>query len=241
MGVILREVAHPQQTVQDAGGLAAVQKARLEVAHRQLAIGVAAGPEQLAVAGAVHRLDAHVAALDLEGEHVLPELVPVTGGPPQLGVIYLGRLDLRVAALGAHLARQRHERVEDARAGGQPEGRSRRDVREGEQPQLAPQLAMIARLGLLDPLEVLFQLRLGEEGGPVDPREHRARRVAAPVGARDRAQLEGSDRLRARGVRAAAQIGERTVGVERDRSQRVRWAGIAHEIVDQLDLVVLAL
>ena len=40
--VVLGEVAHAQQPVQHAGGLVAVQQARLEVAHRQVAVGVAA-------------------------------------------------------------------------------------------------------------------------------------------------------------------------------------------------------
>ena len=67
-------------------------------------------------------------------------------------------------------------------------------------------------------------------------------RVPAPVRARHRLQLERSDGLRARGVRAAAQVGERAVGVQRYRLQgarRVRVLGRRDEVVDQLDLVVL--
>jgi hypothetical protein len=41
------------------------------------------------------------------------------------------------------------------------------------EPQLLAELAVVARAGLLHPVEVLVQLLLGEERGPVDPLEHR--------------------------------------------------------------------
>ena len=65
--------------------------------------------------------------------------------------------------------------------------------------------------------------------------------VPAPVGAGDRVELEGADRCGGGGVRAAAEVGERPVGVQRDGLQRVLVVGCADEVVDQLDLVVLAL
>ena len=82
-------------------------------------------------------------------------------------------------------------------------------------------------------LEVL----LGVEGGPVDAREHLAVGVAAPVRAGDRQQLERLDALGRRRVRAAAEVGEAVVGVERDG----RDALALHQVLDQLDLVVLLL
>ena len=96
---------------------------------------------------------------------------------------------------------------------------------------------MVARAGLLEPLQVLLQLLLGVEGGAVDAREHLPRGVAAPVRARDAEQLERLDALGGGRVRAAAEVGERAVGVERDRLDPV----VAHEVLDQLDLVVLPL
>ncbi len=76
---------------------------------------------------------------------------------------------------------------------------------------------MIARLRLLDPLQVLLQIRLGEERSAVDTREHRPGRVTAPVGARDRLQLERADAAGARRVRPAAEVGERAIRVQRHR------------------------
>ena len=96
---------------------------------------------------------------------------------------------------------------------------------------------MVARPRLLELLEERVELGLLEEGRPVDPREHLAVGVAAPVCARDRLQLDRADALRARRVRPAAQVGEGAVGVERDGVDAV----VLHQILDELDLVVLAL
>ena len=100
---------------------------------------------------------------------------------------------------------------------------------------------MIAGLGLLDALQVLGELALGEEGRSVDACEHRARGVPPPVGACDRLQLERAHALGARRVGPATEVGERPVGVQRHASQRSCRVARRHEVVDQLDLVVLSL
>ena len=61
--------------------------------------------------------------------------------------------------------------------------------------------------------------------------------VAAPVGAGDAGELERLDPLGGGRVRAAAEVGERAVAVERDRLHAL----VAHQVLDQLDLVGLAL
>ncbi len=105
------------------------------------------------------------------------------------------------------------------------------------QPELAAELAVVARPRLLEALELRGQLLLGEERGAVDAREHRPGRVAAPVGAGDGLQLDRADGGGARGVRSAAQVGERAVAVERHGVDPLRF----DEVLDQLDLVVLLL
>ena len=96
---------------------------------------------------------------------------------------------------------------------------------------------MVARLRLLDPLQVRLEVLLREEGGAVDAGQHLAALVAAPVGAGERAQLDRLDPAGRGTVRAAAEVLEGPVAVERDRLD----AFVADKILDQLDLVVLAL
>ncbi len=103
--------------------------------------------------------------------------------------------------------------------------------------QLAAELAVVAGARLLELLEVLVEVLLREEGRAVDAGEHRAVGVAPPVRAGGRQQLERLDPLGARPVRAAAQVGERAVAVERDGLDSL----VLHEVLDQLDLVVLVL
>ena len=91
---------------------------------------------------------------------------------------------------------------------------------------------MVARARLLEPLEVRVEVGLGVEGGSVDPRELGVLLVAAPVRAREARELDRLDRRRVLEVRAAAEIGERTLRVQRDRA-----LGAASE----LDLVGLRL
>ncbi len=87
-------------------------------------------------------------------------------------------------------------------------------------------------LGLL--LEILVQLRLGGEGHAVDPLEHLAVGVAAPIRAAGLGQLEAVVLHAAGGVQVGtgAQVGELALGVEGDDR-------ILGQIVDELDLIGL--
>ena len=96
---------------------------------------------------------------------------------------------------------------------------------------------MVAGAGLLEPLEVRVEVGLGVERRPVDAREHLALRVAAPVRARHGEQLERLDPPGVRGVRAAAQVGEGPVRVQRDGVDAL----VADQVLDQLHLVGLVL
>ncbi len=216
VGVVLGEVADAEQAVQRAAELVAVEQPGLGVADRQVPVRPLLALEELRVARAVHGLERHLRALGLREEHVLAVLAPVPRGPPELRVVELRGLDLLVAPRVPHLAAELHELVEHRGATRQPERGALGDLVEGEQPELRAEAAVVAGLGLLEALEVLRELRLGEERRPVDAREHRAARVPAPVGARDGLELEGLDALRRRRVRAPAEVRERAVRVERD-------------------------
>ena len=93
---------------------------------------------------------------------------------------------------------------------------------------------MVALLRLLDVVQVLVEVLLREERSAVDAREHRAGRIAAPVRAGHVRELEGLDRRRVLQMRAAAEVAEVVLRIDRQRL-------VGRQVVDQLDLVCLVL
>ncbi len=170
--VVLGDVANAQQPVEDAAGLVAVHEARLGVAHGQVAIGAPLVLVDLDMRRAVHRLQAHRASIGVGEVHVVLVLLPVPGLVPELDVVEDRSFHLLVAAREVLGAPQLGELVEDRHAGRLPERAAGRELGEHEQLQLAPELAVIARLGELDLLEAGLQLLGGEVSGAVDPGEH---------------------------------------------------------------------
>ncbi len=122
----------------------------------------------------------------------------------------VARLDVALPAVVLHDPADRPAlRVEDRE--------TRADlVREREQVELDAELAVVAPLGLLEPVEVLLQRLVALPRGAVDALEHRALLVAPPVRARDLRQLERTELAGRRDVRAAAQVdvGHAAVGVQ---------------------------
>ena len=96
---------------------------------------------------------------------------------------------------------------------------------------------MVVGAGPLEHLLERLQVLVGEEGRSIHAREHLAVGVPAPVRTGHRLELERLDPLRAGGVRAAAQVGERAVGIERDGGR----AFVLDQVFDQLHLVRLLL
>ena len=105
-------------------------------------------------------------------------------------------------------------------------------VVEMEEIELRPDAAVVARAGLLEPLEVLVEVVLRVERRAVDPGQLRVLLVAAPVRAGEARQLQRLDRRCVLEVRPAAEVGELALRVERDGA-----VGLAGE----LDLVRLSL
>ncbi len=194
MRIVLRERAHPHQAVQRTRRLEAVHLAEFRDLERQVAIRLQAVLEDLHVAGAVHRLDgvdALVIGAMLRQEHHVAVFLHVAGGDPELRVHELRRVHLDIAGFGLAPANVILERLEQGPALVMPEHRAGRLFLEVEQVHLAPELAVVALLGLFDLLEIGVELVLLGEGGAVDAREHLAIGIAAPIGARDLHQLEG--------------------------------------------------
>ena len=89
--------------------------------------------------------------------------------------------------------------------------------REGEQLQLAAQLAMVALFRFRQPLEICVQLLLVAPGGAVDALELRVLGVAAPIGAGDLGQLEGvADFGGGAEMRPAAEVVPIAMPIDRD-------------------------
>ena len=84
-----------------------------------------------------------------------------------------------------------------------------------EQFQLLAQHAMVAAFGLFDLLQMVFELLLAEEGRAIEPLQLLPRGVALPIGPGHREQLEGPDGAGAGHVRAAAQVDELALAIER--------------------------
>ena len=220
--------------MQCARELVPVQGRALGVADRQVAVAAQLRAEQEHVPRAVHRLQRGMRLLALAGdeEHVLAELLPVAARDPDVGVVDQRRLHLGVAAARVLPPPQVLELVPDHHSLRVPERRPGRLLGEVEEVELAAEPAVVARLRLLEPLEIRVEVGLRVEGGAVDPGQLGVLLVAAPVGARERGQLDRLDRLRVLQVRAAAEVRELALRVQRD---------LALGRVDELDLVRLAL
>ncbi len=170
------------------------------------------------MAGAVHRLDAELLALVGAGEpvHVVVELLVMARGLEEIRAEELRRHDFAVAVFRIEIADEAHELVVERHALRQIEGRARGERVEMEESELGADPAVVAALGLLDPLEVLRELLLRGEGGAVDALELLALLVATEVGARGFEQLDRADLARVLDMGAAAEIDEAALAEDRD-------------------------
>ncbi len=115
----------------------------------------------------------------------------------------------------------------------QPQREPLSDLRHrDEQLELAPELAVVAPLRLLEPLEVAVELRLRRERDPVDPLQHLAVLVAAPVRAGRTEELHGLDPPGGRQMRSPAHILEPVLAVDAHR--------VVGDPLQQLQLVTVA-
>src|SRR6478735_7122226 len=133
----------------------------LEEPQRELAIGALPRAVDEVVHRAVHRLEAVVLTVDVERrEHALAVVRQVPGGVEERLVV-----DVPLADVVLHLA------LDDAALGVEHRQAGPDLVGEGEQVELAAELAVVAALGLLDAVEVSVELLLRLPGGAVDALE----------------------------------------------------------------------
>ena len=235
VAVVLRQAAHAHHPVQRAGALIAVQAVELGHADRQFAVGSLAVVEDLHVAGAVHRLDRqHLAVGRLAGEHAVVELLPVAGALPQRAVEHLRRLDLDIV-------RRFHPSTDIVLQGAVqrpalrvPEDHPAALFLDVEEVHGRPDLAVVALLGLLQPLQIGGEIGVAGPGRAVDALQLGVVLIAPPIGAGQLGQLERLADMPRRGqVRPAAQVLPGALAIERDRL-------VAGDVADDLRLVRLA-
>ena len=164
-----------------------------------------------------------------------PNVCPVARRLPQRARHELRRVDLAIARgalLRAHVLDERAEQLPALRV---PEHRADGLVLEVEQVHLPAELAVVAALGFLEAIEIGLELLRVRPCGAVDALQHLVARIAAPIRARELHELEArAEPPRRRQVRAAAQIDEIALAIQRDR-----LAG--RNRADDLGLVALAL
>ena len=229
--VVLGQLPDAEHPGQDAGALLAIEDRVVVEAHRELAVRARPGAIDEDLLRAVHRLQPGDVVVVVQDEHVVLVVVPVARGLPQLLADEARGAHLAEAGLTADLARPVLERPPEGHAARMEEWGRRRLGMEGEEVELAAELAVIPLLGLLHAPQVLVQLLLRVPRGAVDALQHRAGLVAAPVGAGGIEELEGAELLRRPEVAAAAQVLELAVAVEADG----RALGLG-QVLDDLDL-----
>src|SRR6478735_2287397 len=145
----------------------------LEEPQRELAIGALPRAVDEVVHRAVHRLEAVVLTVDVERrEHALAVVRQVPGGVEERLVGDVRRADVLEALVDVPLADVvLHLALDDAALGVEHRQAGPDLVGEGEQVELAAELAVVAALGLLDAVEVSVELLLRLPGGAVDALE----------------------------------------------------------------------
>ena len=160
----------------------------------------------------------------------------VAGDLPELAAHDVRGEDHLVAAADALIAHPVFHGLADEAALGMPEDEAGAgDFLDAEEVELLAEDAVVAGLDFFEVLEVGVEIFGVEEGGAVDALELLVVLVAEPVGAGDGRDLEGLDAAGGGHVRAAAEVGEVAVLVERDFV-----AGFG-EALDEVDLHELAL
>src|SRR5436309_12743463 len=203
--------------------------------------------EDLDVAGTVHRLDPELLSALVQEQravHVVAVLLAMSGADVDLLVRDVRRVDERVAALVVDLPPPRLELLAHDREVRQPQHQTGSELFvDPEQLELSAEHAVVAPLDLLESPQVVVELLLIGPHRPVDALQLRVARVATPVRAGDREQLERADLPRSLDVRSLTEIDEAVVlvGAHPPRVGRGRLVfriGTA-ELLDLLDLVVL--
>ena len=237
VGVVLGEAADAGQSVEFAALLIPVNGTEFGEADRQVTVGTRGTAENFAVVRAVHRLE-HVLFAFLRGmdrlEGILAVLGIVAGSHIQLLATDMRSDDLLVAVFIQFATEEFLQFITHDGTAREPERQTHADTgREHEQFHLLAEFAVVPLLGFFEDNEILVEHGFLREGDAVDAGQLRTLLIAAPVSAGEGGQLDGLDDIGIHQVRAAAEIGEGTVFIIRDRT--------VFEFADELALVRITL
>ncbi len=217
MGIVLSKATHAGQTMKLAALLVAVNCSEFGQSQGQIAVGARKCAENLAVVGAVHRLEQVLFAFlgGVDGlERVLAVFGVVAGGHIKLFVAYMGGYNLLIAIAALDFAQELFEAVAQGCSFGKPQWQAGTYFgREREQFHFLAELAVVAFLRLLQKCQILVEHRLLGEGYAIDTYQLGTFFIATPVSSCQRHHLHGLDRRGGREMRATAKVGELPLGI----------------------------
>ncbi len=124
MRVVLRKAAHAEKSVKLTALFVSVHKPHFRNPQGQILIAVRGVFIYKHTAGAVHRLNRTVLAVDFGGIHVVLIVVPVTGIFPKASCKDNGRLNFYVALSAVQIAPEIYKRIFKHHAVRQKEGKA---------------------------------------------------------------------------------------------------------------------
>ena len=218
VGVVLGKAADPRHAAEFTRLLVAVDRAKLGQPERQLLVAPRPGLVDHRVVRAVHRFQqillvfAHHDRLEL----AVGVVGIVAGDLVEIDLADVRRVDRLVAPRGQFVADEALEHAAEHGSLRHPEHEARADQgARREQVELLAEHPMIAAACFFQIGQMRVEIRLREPGGAVEPLELGIVGVALPVGAGDVRELEAADAAGARHVRAAAEVDEFSLTVER--------------------------
>ena len=221
------------------GILVAEQGGSFAQTHRQIAVGSCSVQVDLILEGASHRTQRKALLALVIGvahnEHTVTIVIPVAGDLVQIGLCHQRGLGQQVATLLFLILHPTLQGLDNTGTLWQQDGQALADLfHGGEEFQFTAQLIVVPLQCLCLALQIQIQLFLAGECNAVDSLQHLAVTVATPVSAAGLGQLKAIvlDTARVVHVRASAQIGKLTLGVEADDS-------IFGQVIDQFHLVGL--
>ena len=199
-----------------AAAFVAKERARLVIAHRQVAVRTRAVEIRHKLERAGHgpkREHLRVFVIDIRriahDEHAVAVVIPVAGDLIQLALGHKRRLGEHVAALLLLVLNEALEQLDHPRALRQQDRQTLADdVHGGEEFQFAPQLVVVALFRFFQRGDIRVQIGLLLKRRAVDALEHLVLLAAAPVSPGDVEQLDVLDDTRALDMRARAEIDE---------------------------------